>query len=77
VIERNPDHASRNVIKGIVEAVEPQGATTILQINIGQEKKIIAQINEQWGREAGETLTLTVASELIHVFDPKTEQACG
>jgi multiple sugar transport system ATP-binding protein len=77
VIERNPDHASRNVIKGIVEAVEPQGATTILQINIGQEKKIIAQINEQWGREAGENLTLTVASELIHVFDPKTEQTCS
>ncbi len=76
VIERNPDRATRNVIKGIVEAVEPQGATTILQINIGQEKKIIAQINEQWGREAGENLTLTVTSDLIHVFDPKTEQAC-
>jgi multiple sugar transport system ATP-binding protein len=77
VIERNPDSATRNVIKGIVEVVEPQGGTTILQINIGQEKKIIAQINEQWGREAGEKLTLTVASELIHLFDPKTEQACS
>jgi multiple sugar transport system ATP-binding protein len=77
VIERNPDSATRNVIKGVVEVVEPQGATTILQINIGQEKRIIAQINEQWGREAGEKLTLTVASELIHLFDSKTEQACG
>ena len=77
VIQRNPDSVTRNVIKGIVEAVEPQGATTILQINIGQEKKIIAQINEQWGREAGERLTLTVASELIHLFDPETEQAFG
>jgi multiple sugar transport system ATP-binding protein len=74
MIERNPS-ATRNVIKGIVEAVEPQGATTILQINIGQEKKIIAQVNEQWGREAGEKLSLTVASELIQVFDPKTERA--
>ena len=77
VIQRNPDSVTRNVIKGIVEAVEPQGATTILQINIGQEKKIIAQINEQWGREAGERLTLTVASELIHLFDPETEQTFG
>jgi multiple sugar transport system ATP-binding protein len=77
VIERNPDSVTRNVIKGIVEVVEPQGGTTILQINIGQEKKIIAQINEQWGREAGEKLTLTVASELIHLFDPTTEQACS
>ena len=77
VIERNPDSVTKNVIKGIVEVVEPQGATTILQINIGQEKKMIAQINEQWGREAGEKLTLTVASELIHLFDLKTEQSCG
>src|SRR5215469_4499874 len=69
VIERNPESGTRNVIKGTVEVVEPQGATTILQINIGQEKKIIAQINEQWGREAGENLTLTVASDLIHLFD--------
>src|ERR1700722_3533442 len=77
VIERNPDSATRTVIKESVEVVEPQGGTTILQINSGQEKKIIAQINEQWGREAGEKLTLTVASELIHLFDPKTEQACS
>jgi ABC-type sugar transport system ATPase subunit len=76
VIERNPDSLTRNVIKGIVEVVEPQGGTTILQINVGQEKKIIALINEQWGREAGEKLTLTVASELIHLFDLKTELAC-
>jgi multiple sugar transport system ATP-binding protein len=75
VIERNPDSATTNVIKGTVEVVEPQGATSILQINIGQEKKIIAQINEQWGREAGEKLTLTVASDLIHLFDPNTDES--
>jgi multiple sugar transport system ATP-binding protein len=73
VIERNPESATKNVIKGVVEVVEPQGATSILQINIGEEKKIIAQINEQWGRVAGEKLTLTVASELIHLFDPNTD----
>jgi multiple sugar transport system ATP-binding protein len=75
LIERNPDSATKNVIKGIVEVVEPQGATSILQINIGEEKKIIAQINEQWGRVAGEKLTLTVASELIHLFDPNTDES--
>jgi hypothetical protein len=46
-----------------------------LQINIGEEKKILAQINEQWGREAGENLTLTVASDLIHMFDPNTDES--
>jgi multiple sugar transport system ATP-binding protein len=75
VIERNPESATKNVIKGTVEVVEPQGATSILQINIGEDKKIIAQINEQWGRVAGETLTLTVASELIHLFDPNTDES--
>jgi multiple sugar transport system ATP-binding protein len=75
LIERNPESATKNVIKGTVEVVEPQGATSILQINIGEEKKIIAQINEQWGRVAGEKLTLTVASELIHLFDPNTDES--
>ena len=75
MIVRNPESSTRNVIKGAVEVVEPQGATTILQINIGQEKKIIAQINEQWGREAGERLKLTVASDLIHLFDPNTDES--
>jgi len=75
VIVRNPESSATNVIKGTVEVVEPQGATSILQINIGQEKKIIAQINEQWGREAGEQLTLTVASDSIHLFDPNTDES--
>ena len=74
-IVRDSESNARNVIKGTVEVVEPQGATSILQINIGQEKKIIAQINEQWGREAGENLTLTVASDLIHLFDPNTDES--
>jgi len=75
VIVRDSESSARNVIKGTVEVVEPQGATSILQINIGQEKNNIAQINEQWGREAGENLTLTVASDLIHLFDPNTDES--
>jgi ABC-type sugar transport system ATPase subunit len=75
MIERNPAGVATNVIRGIVDVVEPQGATTILQMSIGQGKKILALINEQWGREAGEKLTLTVESNLIHVFDPKTDES--
>jgi multiple sugar transport system ATP-binding protein len=74
-IERNPGSTIQNLIKGTVDVVEPQGATTILQINIGEEKKILAQINEQWGREAGENLTLTVVSDLVHLFDPDTDES--
>jgi ABC-type sugar transport system ATPase subunit len=75
VIERHADKNTKNVIRGTVEVVEPHGATSILQINIGEEKKIIAQINEQWGRVAGEKMTLTVSSELIHLFDPTTDES--
>jgi ABC-type sugar transport system ATPase subunit len=75
VIDGNPARAGANLIRGTVEVVEPQGATTILQMSIGQDKKILALVNEQWGREPGEKLTLTVESELIHVFDPKTDES--
>src|SRR5260370_35446344 len=51
VIERNPESATKNVIKGTDDVVEPQGSTSILQINIGEDKKIIAQMNAQWRRD--------------------------
>ncbi len=73
VIERHREGATENVIRGAVDVVEPQGATTILQVNLGAGQKIIAQVNEQWGRVAGENLTLTVASELVHLFDPTAD----
>jgi ABC-type sugar transport system ATPase subunit len=54
--------------------VEPQGASTILQVNVGSDLKAIVQVNEQWGREAGERLRLSIPAESIHLFDPATEQ---
>ena len=68
------DGEAENMIPGVVEVVEPQGATTILQISVGAETKIIAQINEQWGREAGERLRLSVPGEAIHLFDPASDE---
>jgi len=54
VIERNPESATKNVIKGTVEVVEPQGATSILQNQYWRRQKDHRSINEQWGRVAGE-----------------------
>jgi len=63
-----------NPIPGVVDVVEPQGSTTILQVNIGANTKVIAQVNEQWGRQAGERLQLSIPPEAIHVFDPTTDE---
>ena len=65
---------AENAIPGVVDVVEPQGASTILQVNVGSDLKVIVQVNEQWGREAGERLRLSIPAESIHLFDPATEQ---
>jgi multiple sugar transport system ATP-binding protein len=66
-----------NSIPGVVDVVEPQGSTTILQVNIGPNTKVIAQVNEQWGRQAGERLHLSIPPEAIHLFDPTTDERVG
>jgi multiple sugar transport system ATP-binding protein len=66
-----------NPIPGVVDVVEPQGSTTILQVNLGANTKVIAQVNEQWGRQAGEHLHLSIPPESIHLFHPETDERVG
>ena len=68
---------AENPIPGVVDVVEPQGSTTILQVSVGAGTKIIAQVNEQWGRQAGEHLQLSIPPDAIHLFDPATDQRVG
>jgi len=72
-----PDNAAitNNVIKGRVEVVEPQGSTTIIQLSVGGDIRLIALINEQVEPEPGSVLALSVASDAIHLFDPATDQS--
>jgi multiple sugar transport system ATP-binding protein len=72
-----PDNAviTNNVIKGRVEVVEPQGSTTIIQLSVGGDIRLIALINEQVEPEPGSVLALSVASDAIHLFDPATDQS--
>jgi multiple sugar transport system ATP-binding protein len=69
------DGEAQNPIPGVVDVVEPQGSTTILQVNVGTDTKMIAQVNEQWGRQAGERLQLSIPPESIHLFDPSSDEA--
>ena len=66
---------TKNVIKGRVEVVEPQGSTTIIQLSVGGDIRLIALINEQVEPEPGSVLALSVASDAIHLFDPATDQS--
>jgi multiple sugar transport system ATP-binding protein len=64
-----------NLIQSVVEVVEPQGSTTIMQLSVGKEIRLIAQFNEQLDREPGTLLVLSVAPESIYLFDPATDES--
>ena len=64
-----------NLIRSVVEVVEPQGSTTIMQLSVGKEIRLIAQFNEQLDREPGTPLVVSVAPESIYLFDPATDES--
>jgi multiple sugar transport system ATP-binding protein len=74
-IQRNNVAIAKNVFKGRVEVFEPQGSTTIIQLSVGVDIRLIALINEQVEPEPGSVLALSVASDAIHIFDPATDQS--
>jgi multiple sugar transport system ATP-binding protein len=71
------DGGAENPIPGVIDVVEPQGSTTILQVSVGADTKMIAQVSEQWGRQAGERLQLSIPPEAIHLFEPETDVRVG
>ena len=74
-IQRESGAITRNVINGRVEVVEPQGSTTIIQLSVGGDIRLIALINEQVEPAPGSLLVLSVASDAIYLFDPSTDQS--
>ena len=74
-IQRESGAVTKNMINGRVEVVEPQGSTTIIQLSVGGDIRLIALINEQVEPAPGSLLTLSVASDAIYLFDPATDQS--
>ncbi|MBV8641674.1 MAG: ABC transporter ATP-binding protein [Verrucomicrobia bacterium] len=74
-IQRESGAIAKNAINGRVEVVEPQGSTTIIQLSVGGDIRLIALINEQVEPAPGSPLTLSVASDAIYLFDPATDQS--
>jgi ABC-type sugar transport system ATPase subunit len=61
---RDTDLTASNLIRSVVEVVEPQGSTTIMQLSVGNEIRLIAQFNEQLDREPATPLILSVAPRI-------------
>ena len=74
-LHRDTATTGDNLIRSVVEVVEPQGSTTIMQLSVGKEIRLIAQFNEQLDREPGTPLVLSVAPESIYLFDPATDES--
>jgi len=74
-LHRDTATTAGNLIRSVVEVVEPQGSTTIMQLSVGKEIRLIAQFNEQLDREPGTPLVLSVAPESIYLFDPATDES--
>src|SRR6202022_1318873 len=74
-IQRENLANTKNLINGRVEVVEPQGSTTIIQLSVGGDIRLIALINEQVEPAPGSVLALSVASDAIHLFNPSTDQS--
>jgi multiple sugar transport system ATP-binding protein len=76
-LHRGTEANGNNLIPSVVEVVEPQGSTTIMQLSVGKEIRLIAQFNEQLDREPGTPVMLSVAPESIYLFDPATDESVG
>ena len=74
-LHRDAATTGDNLIRSLVEVVEPQGSTTIMQLSVGNEIRLISQFNEQLDRDPGTPLVLSVAPESIYLFDPATDES--
>jgi len=74
-IQRATAGNTKNLINGRVEVVEPQGSTTIIQLSVGGDIRLIALINEQVEPAPGSVLALSVSSDAIYLFHSETDQS--
>ena len=73
-IRREGEPASKNVIRGTVEVVEPQGSTTLIQLNACGDLRVNALLEEQLEPAVGARLDLWVGDDAVYVFNPGTDE---
>jgi multiple sugar transport system ATP-binding protein len=73
-IRKKDEPAPKNVIRGTVEVVEPQGSTTLIQLNVSGDLRVNALLEEQQEPAVGAQLDLWVGDDAVYVFNPETDE---
>ncbi len=74
-----PEHIARGTpgnVQATVDVVEPIGHESIVYASAGDER-LVAIFDPQETPRAGDTISLDVDAEQVHVFDGETEKAIG
>ena len=68
------DAHPESVISATIDVIENLGNETILYLNVeGKEDYTIARVNARYSFNQGEKVTMYLATEHVHLFDPTTE----
>jgi multiple sugar transport system ATP-binding protein len=76
-----PEHLLVNASDAIsignaqIEVIEQLGSEIVLDTRVGESNLTISRVNPKWPLTEGESVRLSVPSEQLHFFDPKTERA--
>jgi multiple sugar transport system ATP-binding protein len=73
-VRKEGEPASKNVIRGKVEVVEPQGSTTLIQLSVSGDLRVNALLEEHLEPGVGERLDLWVGDDAVYVFNPATDE---
>jgi multiple sugar transport system ATP-binding protein len=74
-IRKEGEPASRNVIRGTVEVVEPQGSTTLVQLGGSEDLRVNALLEAHLEPAVGSRLDLWVGDDAVYVFNPETDES--
>ncbi len=73
-ITQDVDVASENTLDAEVEVVEPMGSEINLYINTGS-REFIATVDADSKADVGDTVTMAITQENMHIFDKETEES--
>ncbi len=65
---------SENVIKAIVDVVEPLGAETHVLASVGGDQSVVARVDPHAEVKAGDVVDLLVDPKFMHAFDLESEK---
>ncbi len=62
-------------LRGVVSAIEPLGAETLLMVSLGDAGDVMARLHRDVRSSIGDSVGLTIPDEALYLFDAFTEKA--